>query len=116
MNLNDLAADIHRQNEKWWRDLRTGEPLTRNRGEMLMLIVSEIAEAMEGERKGLMDNHLPHRRMAEVELADAMIRILDYAAGHGYDIHGALMEKLIYNMKRADHQPAARMAAGGKKW
>lgn len=27
--------------------------------------------------------------MAEVELADALIRILDYAAGFGYDIQGA---------------------------
>ena len=37
-----------------------------------MLIVSEIAEAMEGERKDLMDDKLPHRKMAEVELADAL--------------------------------------------
>lgn len=39
------------------------------------------AEAMEGERKGLMDDHLPHRPMAEVELADALIRLFDYAGG-----------------------------------
>ncbi|XUM19805.1 hypothetical protein ACRAVF_19255 [Bradyrhizobium oligotrophicum S58] len=38
-----------------------------------MLIVSEIAEAMEGERKSLMDDHLPHRKMVEVELADTLI-------------------------------------------
>ena len=39
-----------------------------------MLTISEIAEAMEGERKNLMDDHLPHRKMAEVEIADAYIR------------------------------------------
>ena len=44
----------------WWNDVNTGQPLERNKGELLMLMVSEIAEAMEGERKGLMDSHLPH--------------------------------------------------------
>lgn len=31
----------------WWNDPRTGEPIQRNTGEMLMLITSEVAEAME---------------------------------------------------------------------
>ncbi|GAA3721338.1 hypothetical protein GCM10022421_32430 [Oceanisphaera sediminis] len=100
----------------WWNDISTGEPLQRNKGELLMLIVSEVAEAMEGERKGLMDDKLPHRPMAEVELADAMIRILDYAGGYGYDVAGALVEKLAYNMSRADHKPENRAAANGKKF
>lgn len=83
----------------WWAD-RNGEPITRNKGELLMLIVSEVAEAMEGERKDLKDDHLPHRRMAEVELADALIRIFDYAGAFGYDLGGAMAEKLAYNRKR----------------
>src|SRR6185369_4809110 len=45
----------------------------------LMLMVSEIAEAMEGTRKSLMDDHLKHRPMVEVELADAIIRICDFS-------------------------------------
>lgn len=72
--------------------------------------------AMEGERKGLMDDKLPHRRMAEVELADALIRIFDYAGAFGYDLDGALAEKLAFNARRVDHKPAARLAAGGKRW
>jgi NTP pyrophosphatase (non-canonical NTP hydrolase) len=100
----------------WWHDIRTGEPLARNKGELLMLIVSEIAEAMEGERKNLMDDKLPHRRMAEVELADALIRICDYAGGHGYDLAGAVLEKLEYNAKRADHKPENRLKPGGKQF
>lgn len=81
-----------------------------------MLIVSEVSEAMEGERKDLMDDKLPHRKMAEVELADALIRILDYAAGFGYDLEGAYQEKMAYNKVRKDHTHEARQAANGKKW
>lgn len=113
--LNDYAAEVHAANAKWWHTA-DGERLDRNKGELLMLMVSEIAEAMEGERKDQMDDKLPHRRMAEVELADALIRILDYAAGFGYDIHGAYEEKMAFNAVREDHQHEARALAGGKKW
>lgn len=84
--------------------------------EKLTLVHSEVSEAMEGHRKGLMDNHLPHRPMAEVELADAVIRIADLAGAMGYDLGGAIAEKLAYNATRADHQPEARAAAGGKAY
>ena len=116
MNLNELALQVHAANAKWWHNIHTGEPIQRNKGELLMLIVSEVAEAMEGERKGLADDKLPHRQMAEVELVDALIRILDYAAGFGYDLQGAFDEKMAYNAKRADHTHEARKAAGGKKF
>lgn len=87
-NLNQLAADIHAANQHWWHDPATGKRLDRNVGEMFMPMVSEVAEAMEGERKNLMDNHLPHRRMAEVELADVIIRIMDYAGANEMDLDG----------------------------
>lgn len=100
----------------WWRDVHTKENLGRNKGELLMLIVSEIAEVMEGERKDLMDPHLPHRKAAEVELADTLIRIFDYAGAYGYDVGGAMVEKLAYNAKRADHKPENRAKKHGKKF
>ena len=83
---------------------------------MLMLMVSEISEAMEGERKDLMDDHLPDRRMPEVEMADLLIRMLDYCGAHGYDLEGATVEKLYYNLHRPDHKHEARAQANGKKW
>jgi NTP pyrophosphatase (non-canonical NTP hydrolase) len=113
--LNAYAAEVHAANAKWWHTA-DGVRLDRNKGELLMLMVSEIAEAMEGERKDLMDDKLPHRRMAEVELADALIRILDYVAGFGYDLQGAYDEKMAYNAEREDHKREARALAGGKKW
>lgn len=88
----------------------------REVGTQLMLIVSEISEAMEGWRKGLDDDHLPHRKMTEVELADAVIRCADLAGFLGLDLYGAIHEKLEYNRTRADHQPQNRAKAGGKKW
>jgi len=116
--INDLADDIHADNVKagWWTDLKTGESIveTRNRPEMLMLIVSEIAEAMEGHRKNLMDDKLPWRRMLEVELADAMIRILDLAGAENMDLGGAIKEKREFNANRADHKIENRIKPDGK--
>lgn len=115
MDLNDYAEQCHLDNAKWWHT-EEGERLERNKGELLMLITSEIAEAMEGERKGLMDDKLPHRKMAEVELADALIRIFDYSAAFGYDLEGAYQEKRAYNAVREDHTHEARAQANGKQW
>lgn len=113
--IRGLQANIHERNHRWWHS-PDGKRLDRNKGELLMLMVSELAEGMEGERKSLMDDKLPHRPMIEVELADAVIRILDYAAGFGYDVAGAIVEKLEFNDSRPDHTYAARAAANGKKW
>ena len=77
---------------------------------------SELSEAMEAVRKSKMDDHLPHRLGVEVELADAVIRIMDYAGARGLDIGGAMAEKLAYNATRADHTAAARIADGGKRF
>lgn len=110
----------------WWTELVTGRDLTStgypkikptvNVGEKLMLIVTEVAEGMEGARKGLMDDHLPDRPMLEVELADAVIRCFDTAGGLGLDLAGAIAAKLAYNATRTDHKPDARRAIGGKQF
>lgn len=103
----------------WWTSRLTGKPLDYtqvNIGEKLMLIVSEVAEGMEGHRKDLMDDKLPHRKMIEVELADALIRILDLAGFMQLDIAGAVIEKLAFNQQRPDHKIENRNAPGGKAY
>ena len=116
--INDLVGICYKNATEagWHTDITTGELIVRNKGEMLMLIVSEVAEAMEGERKNLMDDHLLSRPMAEVELADAVIRIADYCGRFGYDLGGAIMEKLEYNKHRADHKIENRLKDSGKKF
>ena len=115
-SLNGFAKMCHEANIKWWYDINTGALLDRNKGEMLMLMVSEIAEAMEGERKDLMDDKLPHRKMVEVELVDALIRIFDYAGAYNMDISGAFKEKMAYNATRQDHTKEERSKPNGKKF
>lgn len=114
--INTLSAIVHEANAKWWTDLETGQPIKRNVGELLMLVVSELAEAMEGDRKGLNDDKLPHRKMFEVELADVLIRVFDIAGGIGLDLGHAFTEKMAYNAVRHDHTIKGRAAEGGKKY
>lgn len=82
----------------------------------LCLTHSELSEGMEGARKGLMDDKLPHRPMLEVELADAVIRICDLAGALGFKLGDAIAEKMAFNAVRPDHKPEARQAAGGKSF
>lgn len=105
----------------WHNDPKTGLPRTREQDHELFptriaLCHSELSEALEGHRKGMPDDKLPHRWMAEVELADTVIRVFDLAGAMGYDLGAAIAEKLAYNAQRADHKPEARNAAGGKAY
>lgn len=101
----------------WW-NTKDGTRIDPNDpnvfGTKIALIHSEVSEALEGGRKGVADDHLPHRPSVEVELADALIRIFDTAGAMGLDLAGAVVEKLAYNQSRADHRPENRYAEGGK--
>lgn len=117
--VNHLAATCHQESANWWLPDADGKRQQDNPlmfSNKLCLIHSEISEAMEGDRKSLMDSHLPHRQAREVELADAMIRILDLAGAYGMDLGGAMAEKIAYNAQRADHKLENRAKAGGKAY
>lgn len=85
INYNEYAQTIYDWNVQvgWWDDPNRCMYQTN------MLVVTEVAEATEGERKDLMDDHLPHRKQGEVELADTMIRVLDIGGRYAisYDLH-----------------------------
>ncbi len=85
-----------------------------NFGEKIALIVSELSEALEADRidasyytisnrsKSVRtpDKHLPHMPAVAVELADAIIRILDLSSAIGIDIGAAITEKHNFNRSR----------------
>lgn len=113
MNINEIGKEIH-ENAKakgfWDKD--------RNLGEMLMLIVSEVSEAMEADRKGKFYNKevdfVKHnqgeffktvfeqhcKNTFEDELADTVIRILDLAYSRNIDLEWHIKQKMRYNSMR----------------
>lgn len=102
----------------WWTD-KEGNDLTLNPlifSNKLMLTVSELAEAMEADRKDLMDDKLPQYHGRGVELADAAIRIFDLCGAFNIDLGEIIEAKMAYNKVRPDHQKEAREAVGGKSY
>ena len=73
----------------------------RNDGEALMLMVSEIAEGLEYLRKGNGNSdHIPDFSGIEEEMADVVIRVMDFCEGRGLRLSDAITAKLAYNRSR----------------
>lgn len=112
-NLNELAQSIYQANkEKGFWDKE------RNVGELLMLVTSELGEAMEAHRKNKFAEVSRYRNLRiagsdfefafkqdikdtfEDEIADSMIRLFDLCGGLGIDIEFHIQQKLAYNKTR----------------
>ena len=107
--LNQLRDEIHEnaKNKGFWDK-------EREIGTRLMLCVSELAEAMEADRKGRVANldkfykGIAHGDIFETyikdtfedELADTIIRILDLCGAKGIDIEKHIELKMKYNATR----------------
>ncbi len=86
--LNEWSTHCHRiAKEKGFWDKE------RNVGEALMLIVTELAEAMEAHRKQDQPNF-------KEELADVFIRLFDLCGGLGIDIEKEIVLKSEHNKNR----------------
>jgi len=104
MTLSEMSERAHANSrDKGWYD---GEE-KRNIGEMLMLIVTEIAEAMEDYRNGKMEMWYEPKRDGNdkpcgfpSEIADIVIRCGDLCGHLNIDLQDAVAKKMAYNATR----------------
>ena len=98
--LNELSREIHENAaEHGWWDEERGFP------EIVALCHSELSEALEDYRNGRMPDEVYHGNGGKpegiaVEMADCMIRILDWCGKAGIDIDAIMREKCDYNRTR----------------
>ena len=98
MNLAKLQRAIH-ENAKdhgWWNEPRTF-------GDIIALCHSELSEALESYRNGeamAWTNEAGKPEGVAVEMADCIIRILDWAGHEGMDMETLVWRKHEYNKTR----------------
>lgn len=74
--------------------------MPRNTGEMIALMHSELSEALEGDRKPHPDKHCPEHDNLSVEMADCVIRIMEFCYARDIPVAGALLAKTRANIGR----------------
>lgn len=93
-------ADQSRETLQIARDHGWEDP-NQNDGELICLMHSELSEALEALRHGNPPSeHIPEFSGVEEELADAVIRIMNYAANKGHRLPEAILAKKEFNRNR----------------
>lgn len=92
LKMTDVAHGIAIANG-FWED-------NPNKGEKICLMHAELSEALEAIRENAHDDKIPQFLGEEAELADAIIRIMDYDRHFSLRIADAIVEKMIFNASR----------------
>lgn len=71
-----------------------------NKSEAIMLMVTELAEAVEALRADALDDKLPQYPGEWVELADCLIRIVNYCGARNIPLGEVTRAKMEYNKSR----------------
>lgn len=90
-----------------WNEVQ-GFWASNNTGEKIALMHSELSEALDADRNSVKHGHpvmctklgLEHLTGVEEELADVLIRVLDFAGHHKLNLGTALRDKLLFNLTR----------------
>lgn len=102
MNMTELSKDIRFFNGK-----KGFESPAVDIHKKLLLAISEICEAQEELRDGKLPNEIYYQVNGKpcgfpVEVADAIIRLLDICGAFDIDIQSVVEEKLAYNKTRPE--------------
>ena len=113
-DLNDLrqlltlfSAELHQNSRAkgWWddRDELSKTPAGHVAVDIgcLALAGTELAEAIEATRVPCQDDHIPFYTGQEAEVADTIIRLLDFAAARNLKVVDAMIAKADYNRSRS---------------
>jgi len=94
--LHRITCEIHfiAKCKGFWEDARTD-------GDLVALVMTELSKYYEGLRQGNPPSeHIPEFSLAEEELADVVIRVLNIAYKRGHRIAEAMLAKMKFNKTR----------------
>lgn len=111
--MTDISALVERSYQQSVGKGFHGDP--RTVGDLLMLITTEIAEAFEEYRNGHEPGEVYYNNGSSkpegvgIELADAVIRVMDFCGRYEIDLGQLIELKLDYNLTRSHKHGGKRL-------